>query len=174
MNKVAMLQKETVQLQDTLMRLQKETDELLSHAGSLASNRGDAEDGGDGGIAADMLRMRLLRLLKGFDAIMQRADLLYEALSADLSKNAASIHLSLQLLSQIKAVATKEKEKLKPLEESLAVSADAGAAEKKAKQTVLVSKLKNALKPPLENPSHEKTPHEKAPHEKPPHDSASM
>ena len=105
---------------------------------------------------------------------MQRADLLYEALSADLSKNAASIHLSLQLLSQIKAVATKEKEKLKPLEESLAVSADAGAAEKKAKQTVLVSKLKNALKPPLENPSHEKTPHEKAPHEKPPHDSASM
>ena len=36
MNKVAALQKETVQLQDTLMRLQKETDELLSHAGSLA------------------------------------------------------------------------------------------------------------------------------------------
>ncbi|MBR4758653.1 MAG: hypothetical protein IK078_00700 [Lachnospiraceae bacterium] len=140
------------------MRLQKETDELLSHAGSLASSRKDAEDG-DGGIAADMLRMRLLRLLKGFDAIMQRADLLYEALSADLSKNAASIQLSLQLLLQIKAVATKEKEKLKPLEASLAVSADAGAAEKKAKQTVLVSKLKNALKPS---------------HEKPPHDSASM
>ena len=46
MNKVAALQKETVQLQDTLMRLQKETDELLSHAGSLVSNREDAEDGG--------------------------------------------------------------------------------------------------------------------------------
>ncbi len=145
--KPAALQKETVQLQDALMRLQKETDELLSHAGRLVSSREDEEDG-DGGVAADMLRVRLLRLLKGFDAIMQRADALFEALSLDMGKNAASIHLSLQILQQIKAVATKEKEKLKPLEESLAVSADAGAAEKKAKQTVLVSKLKNALKQP--------------------------